>query len=258
MKRCFLLILIFSQSLSIHGQVPDLSGVVSSVCDTLNRVTVPLHSLGKGGSTGLILQAIHDNQEEWQSALSALEISDEPEVYDLVSFLKQLLKLDCPDYRIIEDSSDQYLVERYAHLRPAYFRAKSFKRALEDNREETHLLKYLSDSLNNFAVLQLIRTAKAQIEKYKRNCTVSNLWVDNEGNTFRVRYAGLRSGNTMFQIDLVFKDINDELIDVIRIKEYAQLEVERKQLIEFNRRIESGEIKLPPPPTPPPSGIKNK
>jgi hypothetical protein len=250
MIRLFILLLFINISLPVIGQVPDVSGVVSSVCDSLDRLTVPISELEDDERISIVRQALVDNQIEWQKAYSDLKITNEREEYNLIEFLYQMLQLDCPEYRQIEDSLDQYLVKRKEYLRPIYFRTKHFRRALEDNRPIDYYLKFLSDTLKSTPTFELIKASMTQIENYERNCTVTNMWVGIEGNTFRIRYSDLISGHTMFQIDLTYKDTTDELIDRIYTKDQAILEIERQERIEFNKKVESGKIKIPPPPPP--------
>lgn len=250
MSRLIILLGIINLSLTAIGQVPDVGGVVSSVCDSLDRLIVPISDLEDEERIGIVRQAIIDNEIEWQKAYSDLKISNEREEYNLIEFLYQMLQLDCPEYRLIEDSFDQYLVKRKEYLRPIYFETKHFRRALEDNRPIEYFLKFMSDSLKSTPTSEVIETSIKQIDKFERNCTVTNMWVGSGGNTFRIRYSDLITGHTMFQIDLIYTDTSDNLIDRIRTKDEDLLEIERKERIEFNKKVESGEIKIPPPPPP--------
>ena len=114
------------------------------------------------------------------------------------------------------------------------------------------LTSFFSDSLSNNTSDDILNTIKNQISVCKMTSTLSIILVYINGYTFRVRFFDYLTNEPEFQIDVIFTNLDDLLIDKIETKDKQLLMIELKKRIEYNKKVESGEIKLPPPP--PPSG----
>lgn len=77
--------------------------------------------------------------------------------------------------------------------------------------------------------------------------------IYDEGYTFRARYFDYKTSLPEFQIDIIFRDDLDLFIDNLQIKNRQRLLQQREKRMQFNQKVDSGEIPLPPPPP-----VKNK
>lgn len=242
-----------------YGQQPVIEKVTSEICDTLSKIEKPLEELSYEESRNIIRTVLIKNHSDWVSELSEFKKKSgktKMAEYDFDQYFQHVLQMDCQDFRIIDKKLDNYLSDK-ENLRPLHLRTKEFVIALEDQNMNQGLKQYLSDSLKNKNIDSLLNTSKAEIVKCKRTTTLSIILVYDNGYTFRVRYFDYLSDEPEFQIDVIFKDDSDFQIDNLIIKDKNQLMIELKERLEFNKKVESGKIELPPPP-PPPAHKKNK
>ena len=256
--RTLLIATLFLMTVVAYGQQPVVEKVTTEICDTLSKIEKPLEELSYEESRNVIRSVLIKNYSDWVSELSEFKkMSGKTNTaeYDFDQYFQHVLQLDCQEFRIIDKKLDTYLSDK-EKLRPLHLRTKKFVIALEDQNKNKDLKQYLSDSLKNADIDSLLNTSKAEIAKCKRTTTLSIILVYDNGYTFRVRYFDYLSDEPEFQIDVIFKDDSNFQIDNLIIKDKAQLMIELKERIEFNKKVESGEVELPPPP-PPPAPKKN-
>lgn len=256
--RTLLIATFFLTTAISYGQQPIIEKVTSEICDTLSRVEKPLEELSYEESRNIIRTVLIKNYSAWVSELSEFKKKSgktNTAEYDFDQYFQHVLQMDCQDFRIVDKKLDTYLSDK-GNLRPLHLRTKEFVIALEDNIKNQDLKQFLSDSLKNENLTNLLNASKAEIVKYKRKTTLSIILVYDNGYTFRVRYFDYLSDEPEFQIDVIYKDDSDCQIDNLIIKDKTQLMIELKERLEFNKKVESGEIELPPPP-PPPAPKKN-
>ncbi len=235
-----------------YGQQPIIKKVTSEICDTLSKIEKPLGELSYEESRNIIKTVLIKNYSDWVSELSDFKKKTgktNTAEYDFDKYFQHVLQMDCQNFRILDKKLDTYLSDK-KKLRPLHLKAKEFIIALEDQFKNNDLRQFLSDNLKSKNIDDLLNTSKIEIAKCKRTTTLSVILVYVNGYTFRVRYFDYLSDEPEFQIDLVFKDNLDLKIDNLIIKDKTQLMIESKKRIEFNKKIENGEIALPPPPSP--------
>ena len=236
-----------------YGQQPVIEKVTTEICNKLSKIEKPLKELSHEESRNIIKGVLVKNYSDWVNELSEFKKKSgktNTAEYDFDQYFQHLLQLDCQDFRIIDEKLDTYLSDN-KKLRPLHLKTKEFVILLEDQSTNQDLKQILSDSLNNKNIDNLLNKSKAQIVKCKRVTTLSIILVYDNGYTFRVRYFDYLSNEPEFQIDVIFKDNLDLKIDNLIIKDKAQLMIELKERIEFNKKVDNGEITLPPPPSPP-------
>ena len=250
--RTLLIATFFLTTVISYGQQPVIEKVTSEICDTLSRVEKPLEELSYEESRNIIRTVLIKNYSAWVSELSEFKKKSgktNKDEYDFDQYFQHVLQMDCQDFRIVDKILDTYLSDK-ENLRPLHLRTKEFVIALEDHIKNQDLKQFLSDSLKNENLTNLLNASKAEIVKCKRTTTLSIILVYDNGYTFRVRYFDYLSDKPEFQIDVIYKDDSDYQIDNLIIKDKTQLMIELKESLEFNKKIESGEIELTPPPPP--------
>jgi len=235
------------------GQQAVIERVTSEICDALSKTEKPLEEMSYEESRNIIRTVLIKNYYDWMKELNAFKENSgktETAEYDFDKYFQHVLQMDCQNFRKIDKKLDTYLSEK-ENLRPLHLKTKEFVIGLEDKLKNKDLKKLLNDSLNNENIDSLLKMSKIEIDKCKRTTTLSIILVYVDGYTFRVRYFDYLTDRPEFQIDVIFKDYTDLQIDNLIIKDKNQLLIELKERIEFNKKVESGEIKLPPPPPAP-------
>ncbi len=256
--RTLLIVTLFLMTVISYGQQPVIEKVTTEICDTLSKIEKPLKELSYEESRNIIRSVLVKNYSDWVNELSEFKKKSgktNTAEYDFDQYFQHLLQLDCQDFRIVDKKLDTYLSDK-EKLRPLHLRTKEFVILLEDQSRNQDLKQFLSDSLNNENIDSLLNKSKAEIVKCKRVTTLSIILLHDNGYSFRVRYFDYLSDEPEFQIDIIFKDNLDLEIDNLIIKDKAQLMIELKERIEFNKKVDNGEVKLPHPP-PPPAPKKN-
>ncbi|MFK7771404.1 MAG: nuclear transport factor 2 family protein [Saprospiraceae bacterium] len=247
----FITILIFIiQASFIFGQLPIMDKISNEICDSLSKLNEPLEDLSLESYKNIQREIILSNYLDWKKEIATFKKTTNQEEWVYDSYYQHILQLKCKEFRVINTNFDNYLVEeRHANIRPIYLKSKEFVFLLEQNATYEKLEKYLSLELKNSTIKALLQLSQKEIDKYKWTSTLSNIHTSENGNTFRVRYSDYTNRETKFQIDISFKDKKDLQIDKLEIKLDQQLKEELKRRIEFNKKIESGELELPPPPS---------
>lgn len=233
-----------------YGQQPMFEKVTSEICDTLSKIEKPLEKLSYEESRNIIRTILIKNYSDWVNKLSEFKTNSgkkETAEYDFDQYFQHVLQMDCQNFRIIDKKLNTYLSED-KNLRQLYLRTKEFIIGLEDMSRNDDLKQFLSDSLKNENIDNFLNAIKIEIAKCKRTTSLSITLLYIDGYTFRVIYFDYLSDEPEFQIDVVFKDDLDLQIDNLNIENKTQLMIELKEIIEFNKKAKSENIKLPPPP----------
>ena len=256
--RTLLIVIFFLMTAISYGQMPVIEKVTSEICDTLSKIEKPLEELSYEESKNIIRTVLIKNYSDWLTELSEFRKKTgktNTAEYDFDQYFHHVLQMDCQSFRIIDKKLDTYLFDM-ENLRPLYLRTKEFIIALEDQFKDIDLKQFLCDSLNNENLSGLLNRSRIEVTKCKRTTTLSIILVFVDDYTFRARYFDYLTDEPEFQIDLIFKDDSDLQIDNLIIKDKTQLMLELEERIEFNKKVKSGEIELPPP-QPPPTPKKN-
>ncbi len=162
-------------------------------------------------------------------------------------YLQHLISQDCPMYEKFSRQYDTHL-KRKPEQRKLYFVTKKLILALETeiDLEKTKLL--FSEKAKSEDWSQAVLVSIAKLQTIKRTTWVSNVLVFENGYTFRIRFVDFITNEAQFQIDVHFNDVSDELIDAFSYKNGGLLRKEEEARKEFNKKVESGEFKVPPPP----------
>ncbi|MCB9169081.1 MAG: hypothetical protein H6594_01880 [Flavobacteriales bacterium] len=248
MRRNFILIAVIVP-LNTFGQIPSFDGIVEDVCDSLKSIEGSLEELSYEQSIEIVRKGIVENPVEWEKAHSDFNQIRTGDDYIFLKYFEHISQLACPQYRIIDIKMDTYLYDN-PELRSLYLTTKSFIGSAEDNLGYHRLSEFLRDSIQGEDTNILLTDIEKHMDEYEKISSLSIILVYINGYTFRVRYSDLKTGHTIFQLDVIFKDNKDQLIDSLVIKKKDVLEVERLENIEYYKKVESGEIKIPPPPPP--------
>ena len=250
--RTLLIAISFLITVISYAQQPVIEKVTFEICDTLSKIKKPLEEVSYEESRNIIKIVLIKNYTDWVSEFNEFKKKSgkaNTDQYDFELYLLHVLQVDCKNFRIIDKKLDTYLSDK-ENLRPLHLSTKAFIIALEDQLKNNDLKQFLSDSLKNENIDSLLNTSKIEIAKILRTTKLSIILVYVDGYTFRVRYFDYLSDEPEFQIDVIFNDDSDLQIDSLIIKDKTQLMIELKERIEFNKKVESGEIELPPPPPP--------
>jgi hypothetical protein len=253
MKRLLIVIHLLI-AVSMLGQQQVIEKIIPEICDSLYKTEKPLEKMSYQESRNLIRTILVKNYSDWVKELNEFKKmsgNSKTAEYDFDQYFQHLLQLDCQNFRIIDKKLDSYLSEK-RNLRPLYLITKEFIIGLEDNLKNNDLKRHINNSLKGTDIENILNESKVTLNKCKRTTTLNILLVYVNGYTYRVRYFDFLSNEPEYQIDIIFKDDSDLLIDNLTIKNKKQLMIELKERIEFNEKVESGEIKIPPPPAPPP------
>lgn len=256
MKYIFVLILFFTTNLSF-SQPPIFDKITTEICDSLNNLSTPIDSLSLESYQQITYSIILSNYIEWKKYLVDFK-SNGQEEYVFDGYFEHILKIKCKNFRRINKRFDTYLTQkRELEKRPLYLTTKDFVFSLVDKINNDSLISYLDDELKTDSIMSILQLSKQEINNCKWTSTLSFVLIYENGFTFRVRYFNVENDDPEFQIDVNFKDATDLMIDNIEIKEKELLMQELKERIEFNRKIEQGEIDFPEPPPPPKKNNKN-
>lgn len=236
------------------SQFPIMDKVSNEICDSLSKIKIPIEDLSLDSYKKIQRYFILSNYDKWKAEIAKFEkdTNQKDWVYD--NLYRHTLQLKCEEFRIIDLNYDNYLTkERDLKIRPQYLISREFTYLLEQDSSYQKLESFLNQNIQSEETKKLIEISKKEIDKFKWKTTLSNILTYENGFTFRIRYSDYTNRETeykqtKFQIDINFKDETDLLIDKIEIKFEKQLKEELKSRIEYNKKIESGEIESPSPP----------
>ncbi len=235
-------------TLTSVAQETALKKIAKEACDSLNKIEKPLTELSGAEGRQVIVSKFRKHISQWIVEENQYIDSTGQTRHDLNQYFEHYMQLTCPDYCVIDRKKDKYL-EDQPIARSLYLKSKEFIICLEQQVHEDSLRTFLDPTLFSDSLSEL-KLARALIHRCKFNSTLSNILVYTNGFTFRARYFNYLDGSPEFQIDIIFTDEQDQLIDRIEIKNRELLIKEYHDRLEFNKKVESGEIDLPPPPPP--------
>ncbi|WP_298507141.1 hypothetical protein [uncultured Maribacter sp.] len=229
------------------GQQPVINSVTLEICNALSNSKKSPEELSYEDSRNIIKNAISINSSDWISEINNFKKkTGQPELAYYEYFL-HILRIDCPNFRRIEDKFEKksYTNDKSKLL---HLKAKEFVIGLQDNLKNIDLKKLVSNNIEKNNIENLLNLSKVEINKCKRTSTFYIMLIHTNGYTYRVTYIDYLTTESEFQIDIIFNDDTDLLIDNLIIKSKNQLMKELKERIDFNKKVKSGKINIPPPP----------
>ena len=224
--------------------------VTSQVCDSLSNPGVFVEEFTNEDWINTVRPILMINSQSWFKELNEYKVHTGNTEYEFDQYFQHILKIECPSYRVIDKRFDAYL-EDDEHLLPLYNTAKDFIYGIVDNISRERLNELFDEDFRHQGLDSLLNMCKDEINRCKRQSTLSIMLVYVDGYTFRVRYFDYRTNEPELQIDLIFADNTDSLIDHLHLKNKKTLMIERSEQNEFYEKVQRGEVDLPPPPPPP-------
>lgn len=244
--RILILILSILITSNLYSQSETLKKITAEICDSLENSTKPLNKLHRHEAFSIMRKVLRNNRVAWINEVNDFKKRTGKTDYDFDAYFKHILQIDCENYRIVDKVIDSYLVDE--KLRAHYLQTKKFDFALKDNLQNNVLKNFLNDSLHHTSIDSLLNICKKEINTFKRT---TNVYIMQVGNySFNIRYFDYLTTEQVFQIDIIYQDDTDLLIDDIIVKDKKQLKKIEADYQNFMKKVEKGEAEIPPPPVP--------
>lgn len=244
-----LITLLLVSFLNLKGQTAEFMEVVESVCDTVKKIETPIDELGLENAKQLLVHGINrSNSIAWLNELDRYKAENKGFEYGFNQYFYYLIQSECPDAREFCNLFDNYLKDD--SINPHYLKVKEFANLLEDHPQIDSLTPFFSKEVESDTLSKILAFSKTRIDHFEGEISRNIVLVYVDGYTFKVRYFGYRSDDPEFHMYVNFRNADDLLFDSIEIRDKDYLMEEKRERLEFSKKVQEGKLSLPPPPPP--------
>jgi len=229
MKKTYLILVgIVSMSTASYGQEDPwvIDKVSAEICTQLQQFE-SLQSIDKAILNKLYYGTINKYKTTWNKQLENFPNSQDQRARDSYYYqtINHRLLISCTQFQEVDGKIDKTLSGNPL-MRSFYLQVKEFTISAENNPGSEGLQKYFSKAVEVEQLNADLQQLKAAIDQYKH---LSNLNIVNSGNRFFISLYDYQTGIDYVNINLVFQDLTDLLVDNWNFKLKDELEKERME-----------------------------
>lgn len=218
MKQLILMISFLSISQIAFAQLPVIEVVTDVVCREFQNAKVPVQDMMEEEIQQIFIESRQDYLTAWDSTQRAFTQQVLlPFKYD--EYFVRRLETKCPSFRPAMDYFDNFLKGKVEE-RKLYLKARAFIYTIEDGASDETLTTFLDVQAPITGTFWSI--ARNEVQTQKETSTLKFSQLDNY--TFRCEYIDYITIEKNFQIDILFTDSSNDLINNIRITTKYALE----------------------------------